>query len=321
MTIILPKNYHAREALTEGRVVCIEPETAERQDIRPLRIGVLNVMPMVETYELALLHPLGRSIIQIEPVWIRLESHSYKSSDAHHLDELYVTFAEATRDAELDGLIITGAPVEELAYEDVRYWVELKEILKHSRHHVPSTLGICWGGMALGYLLGCRKVMLDRKLFGVYSLQSLRRDHRITGDTDDIFSCPQSRHASVSDADLEEAARSGAVALLAYSPEVGYSIFESEDQRYIAHLGHPEYEPERLIHEYERDQAKGRTDVGPPAGLDLTRPANTWRSHRNEFFLQWVKSIYDVVSFDTLGVGVSASSLPRASSRSPTVPK
>ncbi len=314
MTIILPASYHAREALVAGRVVCIEPEVAERQDIRPLRVGVLNVMPMAETYEEALLHPLGRSIIQIEPVWIRLESHSYKSSNTAHLDELYTTFDQATKHAELDGMLITGAPVEELAFEDVRYWAELSEILKHARRHCPSTLGICWGGMALGYLLGCEKVMLEQKLFGAYPLRNLARKHRITGDTDDVFWCPQSRHASVSDSDLEAAARRGDVTLLAHSEEVGYSIFESRDQRYIAHLGHPEYEPERLVYEYERDLAKGRTDVAVPVGIDLKNPDNVWRSHRNEFFLQWVKSIYDRVSLDTMGVGVSspASTRPAA---------
>ena len=308
MTIILPGDYHAREALVAGRVVCIEPELAQTQDIRPLRIGVLNVMPMAETYEEELLHPLGRSIIQIEPVWIRLESHSYKSSNTAHLDELYVTYDQATKHAELDGMIITGAPVEELAFEDVRYWTELSEILKHARQRCPSTLGICWGGMALAYLLGCEKVMLERKLFGVFQLRNLARKHRITGDTDDLFWCPQSRHASVSDAQLEEAERHGSVTLLAHSDVVGYSIFESNDQRYIAHLGHPEYEPHRLVVEYERDRARGRSDVSAPAGLDLAAPANVWRSHRNEFFLQWVKTIYDRVSLDTMGVGVSSAS-------------
>jgi homoserine O-succinyltransferase len=306
MTIILPGNYHAREALVAGRVVCIEPEVAERQEIRPLRIGVLNVMPMAETYEEALLHPLGRSIIQIEPVWIRLESHSYKSSNTAHLDELYVTFEQATKDAELDGMIITGAPVEELAFEEVRYWTELSEILQHARTHCPSTLGICWGGMVLGYLLGCEKVMLEQKLFGAYPLRNLARKHRITGDTDDVFWCPQSRHASVSDEQLEDAERREIVTLLAHSDEVGYSIFESRDQRFIAHLGHPEYEPERLVFEYERDCERGRSDVAAPVGIDLAAPANVWRSHRNEFFLQWVKSIYDRVSLDTMGVGISS---------------
>lgn len=314
MTVILPRNYHAREALAAGRVVCIEPEVAERQDIRPLRIGVLNVMPMAETYEAALLHPLGRSIIQVEPVWIRLETHSYKSSNSAHLDETYVTFAQATRHAELDGIIITGAPVEDLAYEAVHYWSELKEILEHARLHVPSTMGICWGGMVLGYLLGCEKVMVPRKLFGVYALRNLERNHRITGDTDDVFWCPQSRHATVSDAQLEDAARRGVLKLLAHSEEVGYCIFESADQRYVAHLGHPEYEPERLVFEYERDRAKGRTDVGAPVGLDLAAPANVWRSHRNEFFLQWLKCIYDRVSLDRLGVGVASPAAVRAPS-------
>lgn len=308
MTIILPSDYHAREALTQARVVCVEPRIAELQDIRPLRIGVLNVMPQAETYEVALLQPLGRSIIQIEPVWIRLESHSYQSSDLNHLESTYVSFDKASAHAELDGLIVTGAPVEDLAYESVRYWSELKAILDHARHHIPSTLGICWGGMALGYLLGMDKVLLPQKLFGVYQLKNLRRDHRITGDTDDLFWCPQSRHATIRDEVLEEAATSGTVELLAYSRSVGYCIFESIDRRYLAHLGHPEYEPERLVFEHVRDLERGRRDVSAPANLDLTQPRNTWRSHRNEFFSQWVKGIYDCVSLQWRGIGVATPS-------------
>ena len=210
-----------------------------------------------------------------------------------------MTFEEAVRRQPLDGLILTGAPVEEMPFEQVYYWDELSEIMAYARRNVASTLGICWGGLALAGLLGIDKVLLPRKLFGVFQNRSLEREHRITGDTDDVFWCPQSRHSGIADEALEAAQQRGVVRLLAHAAETGYTILESSDQRYLMHLGHPEYEPQRLVHEYRRDIEGGRTDVLPPANLDLDQPLNNWRSHRNEFFSQWIKFIYDMTSFAT----------------------
>jgi homoserine O-succinyltransferase len=296
MTIILPESYHIRHALVQSRVVCISPEEALRQDIRPLRVGILNVMPKAETYEYSLLHPLGRSVLQIQPLWLKLESHRYQSSDRAHIVRSYVSFAEAIRAAPLDGLILTGAPVETLPYEKVNYWQELREILDYARSHVVSTLGICWGGLALGEMLGLPKHTTEQKIFGVFATRNLERNHRITGDTDDVFWVPQSRHASIADEVLERASEEGRVRLLAYAPETGYTIFESADHRFFAHLGHPEYEPERLVFEYARDVKDGRRDVLAPANVDLHHPVNMWRSHRNELFSQWIKYLYDSTS-------------------------
>jgi homoserine O-succinyltransferase len=139
--------------------------------------------------------------------------------------------------------------------------------------------------------------MLPKKLFGVFQNRNLEREHRITGDTDDVFWCPQSRHSGVADGDIERARDRGIVRALSHSAATGYTIFESSDQRYLMHLGHPEYEPERLVFEYRRDAAAGRTNVDPPENVDLEQPFNTWRSHRNEFFSQWLKFVYDSVSF------------------------
>jgi homoserine O-succinyltransferase/O-acetyltransferase len=293
VTIILPQHYHAQRALEESRVVCISPEQAVRQDIRPLRIGILNVMPKAESYEYSILLPLGRSIIQIEPVWIRLNTHAYKTSNLAHISSLYVTYSEATAHAPLDGLILTGAPVEELPFESVRYWEELIEILGTARTQCASTLGICWGGLALAKMIGIEKNNFERKLFGAFLTRNTERHHPITGDTDDVFWCPQSRHSGINDETLEQQQLLGNVRLLAYEEQSGYTIFESADQRYLMHLGHPEYEPERLVLEYARDRSQGRDDVDPPANVNLDHPMNTWRSHRNEFFSQWIKFVYD----------------------------
>ena len=254
-------------------------------------------MPRAEEYEYSILNPLGRSIIQIEPVWIRLEKHEYKSSNKEHIANDYVTFETAIRDRGLDGLVLTGAPVEELAFEEVYYWEELKRILTYARRNIASTLGICWGGLALAYLCGVQKCMLEKKLFGVFATKNLERDHRITGDTDDVFWCPQSRHSGVADDEMQAAVAAGKLRALAHSDEVGYTIFESPDMRYLGHLGHPEYEPQRLVFEYERDVQAGRTDVLPPANVDVKNPVNVWRSHRNEFFSQWIKFIYDTAKY------------------------
>jgi homoserine O-succinyltransferase len=316
MTIILPEDYHARQELERVRVVCVTPEDAARQDIRPLRIGILNVMPKAETYEFSLLQPLGRSIIQIDPLWIRLETHSYTSSNQEHIRTLYVTFEEAVRRRPLDGLILTGAPVEEIPFEEVYYWEELNHILSYARRNVASTLGMCWGGLALGKVVGVEKTMLPKKLFGVFRNRNLERDHRITGDTDDVFWCPQSRHSGIADEQLELYRDRGVVRLLAHAPETGYTIFESMDQRFLMHLGHPEYEPERLLHEYQRDVAGGRTDVEAPANFDLAHPVNVWRSHRNEFFSQWLKFVYDMTSFTPAPLGYR----PRGKSDPPPAP-
>ncbi len=292
MSIIVPRDYHIRDVLQQRRVHCITEQQAQRQDIRPLRIGILNIMPKAEAYEYSLLFPLGRSIIQIEPVWLRLHSHSYSSSNQDHLDSLYTTFDEAIRHRGFDGIVVTGAPVEELDFEKVSYWQELKDILTYAREHIVSTLGICWGGMALAGYLGIEKIPYEQKLFGVYPTWNLDRNHRVTGELDDLFWCPQSRHSGISDAAMEQARTDKTVNLLARSDHGGYTIFESTDQRFLMHLGHPEYQTERLIEEYRRDVKQGRKDVAPPVNLDVDNPMNIWRSHSLEFFQQWVKQVY-----------------------------
>jgi len=292
MAIIVPEDYHIKEALEERRVHCITTGAAQHQDIRPLRIGILNVMPKAESYEYHLLFPLGRSIIQIEPVWLRLHDHAYKSSSRSHLEKLYVTFEDAVRNRGFDGLILTGAPVESIPFTEVSYWNELTEIFAYAREHIASTLGICWGGLALANYIGLDKVMYDRKLFGIYPTRNLDRSHRITGELDDIFWTPQSRHSGIRDRDLEDAERDKRVNLLAYNEESGYTIFESCDRRFMMHLGHPEYQTDRLADEYYRDVERGRSDVMPPVNYDLEHPVNQWRSHSLEFFLQWIKSVY-----------------------------
>jgi homoserine O-succinyltransferase len=297
MTIVIPNDYPTKEALENRRIVCMPESQAKRQDIRALRIGILNIMPEAENYEFNLLFPLGRSILQIIPVWIRLKSHSYSSSNQGHLDRHYVSFEEAVKDRHLDGLLISGAPVEKLAFEDVTYWSELQEIMDYAREHIASTLGICWGGLALAKHIGIPKINYKKKLFGVFQTKNLDTTHPITGEMDDIYAVPNSRHAGVDEVKLEELSKSGDVNLLAKSDEAGYMIFETTDHRFVMHLGHFEYDADRLVEEYKRDMALERDDVEPPRHVNLENPVNLWRAQNTEFFTQWIKYVYETTPY------------------------
>jgi len=256
-----------------------------------LRVGIINIMPRAETYEANLTRPLARAPLAVEPVWIRLGSHVYSSSNVRHIARRYVTFEQATRTSSLDGLILTGAPVEEIPFEDVHYWPELVAILRQARRTIPSTLGLCWGGLALAKQLGIDKQLFSKKLFGVYRNRSLDPAAGVLGDTDDLFWCAHSRHSGIRDDVLERAAAEGRVELLGHAPETGYSIFRSSDRRYLMHLGHPEYDASRLAFEWERDRALGRTDVEAPRNFDPQSPKAVWSSHCETLFSRWLGSL------------------------------
>ena len=294
MALILPRSYHKISTIEKNHISWIEPELAKRQDIRPLRIGILNIMPLGKQYEFNLLHPLGLSPLQIEPIWIRLKSHSYRTWDLDHLKNLYVHWEEAMSPTPLDGLIITGAPVEHLPFEEVNYWNELVNLIDEAKLKCASTLGLCWAGFAMAYMAGVEKNNFKKKLFGVFPMKSLVPGHSLMGTQDDEFFCPQSRHAGLPDNEMEKAEKKGKLRLLAHGKKVGYTIFETPDQRQLMHLGHPEYNVDRLKSEMERDKQRG--DVPSPENFDLTNSNTSWRSHRNLLFQQWLWFCYQRVS-------------------------
>jgi homoserine O-succinyltransferase len=263
---------------------------------RPLRVGIINIMPRAETYEANLLRPLANAPSVVEPVWIRLGSHVYSSSDARHIARRYLTFKEATGHAALDGLILTGAPVEELPFEAVHYWSELEAILQQARRSISSTLGLCWGGLALAKQLDIDKELLPKKLFGVFQNRSLSLEAGVLGEP---FWCAHSRHSGIRDDVLERAAADGRVDLFSYGSETGYSIFGSSDGRYLMHLGHPEYDEHRLAFEWERDRSVGRADVEAPRNFDPESPKAIWRSHCAILFSRWLASLRPVSSART----------------------
>lgn len=297
MTIVIPENYHTKKLLKEHRIVCKTKEEARKEDIRSIRIGILNIMPQAETYEFNLLYPLGRSILQVEPVWIRLKTHNYSSTKDSHLNEHYISFDKAVSDKPLDGLILTGAPVEDIPFNEVLYWDEICEIINYAKENIASTLGICWGGLALAKFMGIEKEVYRKKIFGVFEAKNLYPHHKIIDGLDDVFWCPYSSFSRLPDKPLEEARDEGRINLLAHSEITGYIIFESVDHKFIVHLGHPEYPAERLVEEYQRDVKKGRKDVGLPENLDIGKPLNRWRGHCLDFFAQWIKHIHETTPF------------------------
>jgi len=273
----------ARQALRDSGLT--ESRSGPRSTVR---VGIINVMPRAESYEAYLLRPLLGATPLVEPVWIRLESHVYTSSDLERVRSRYVTFQEATEGAPLDGVILTGAPVEELAFEEVRYFPELRAILTEARQSGVSALGLCWGGLALGHLLGLPKVSFERKLFGVFEQQRLDPRHALTRGFGECFPCAHSRHSGIPDAELERARDAGVVQLLAYGSETGYTIFESHDGLFLAHLGHPEYPARRLLEEWQRDVALGRGGIEPPQHYDTAEPQATWTPHCDQLFANWL---------------------------------
>lgn len=272
--------------LAEGhphRSLAVEEAGAAR-----VRIGIINIMPRVEAYERSLLAPLAELPARVEPVFVRLESHGYQSSDHAHLDRFYRPYEAATSAAPLDGLLLTGAPVEELPFEEVHYWRELSAILAHARATVRCTLGLCWGALALAKVLGVEKRLFTKKLFGVFEDRVLVEGHDVLGGAGGSFVCAHSRHSGLAPDELSRAAEAGVVRVLARGERTGASMFETPDRRFLGHLGHPEYEGERLAFEWARDRDLGRTDVDPPANFDADAPQTTWRSHRDAVFAGFV---------------------------------
>ena len=297
MTIVIPENYHTKSLLNEHRIVCKTKEEARKENIRSIRIGILNIMPQAETYEFNLLYPLGRSILQVEPVWIRLKTHNYNSTKGSHLNEHYISFEKAVSEKQLDGLILTGAPVEDIPFNEVLYWDEICEIINYAKENIASTLGICWGGLALAKFMGIEKEVYSKKIFGVFETKNLYPHHKIIDGLDDVFWCTYSSFSRLPDKPLEKERDGGKINLLAHSEVTGYIIFESVDHKFIAHLGHPEYPAERLVEEYQRDVKKGREDVELPKNLDINNPLNRWRGHCLDFFAQWIKHIHETTPF------------------------
>ena len=288
MSLILPSDYHSIDIIKRNEDIRWIPEyeVGDYQLTKPMRIGILNLMPLGHQYELNILNSIGFTNFDVHPVWFKLKTHNYTTWPEGYVDKYYTNYEKIDDVEALDGFIITGTPIEHLDFEDVTYWKEIIEIINDTRERFPSTLGLCWAGMAMAYLLGVKKVVYERKMFGVFKLQNQTLNHPIMETTENKFFCPQSRNAGMDNYGIEKAEQNGDLTALAYSEEVGYPIYETPDHKQIVHLGHPEYNSSRLAYEAERD--KDNANVPPVKNFDFGNPVNVWKNHRHSFFQKWL---------------------------------
>ena len=289
MPIKIPESLPARATLESENIFTITEHRAVTQDIRPLRILLLNLMPTKIVTETQLARLLGNSPLQIELELIMTTSRESRNTSREHMLSFYKTFDDV-RDQHFDGMVITGAPVEQMEFEQVDYWDELCAIMEWSKTHVTSTFHICWGAQAgLYYHFGIRKIPLEKKLFGVFEHTVERRSSMLLRGFDDMFFVPHSRHTTISRADVEAVPQ---LKILASSPEAGIYAIATDKGRQIFITGHSEYDAETLKLEYERDKKAGLPIDVPknyfPDDDDTKPPRVTWRSHANLIYTNWL---------------------------------
>lgn len=289
MPIKVQNNLPAKKIMEKENIFMMDETRAVSQDIRPLYIAVLNLMPLKEDTEVQLLRSLSNTPLQIEITFLTTATYIGKNTKASHLNEFYKTYDDV-KHRKFDGLIITGAPVEQMEYEEVQYWEELTEIMEWSKSHVTSTMHICWGAQAgLYYHYGIHKYLLPQKIFGVYEHQVHHRKEPLLRGFDDVFFAPHSRHTGVSH---EEIAACEQLTVLADSEEAGELLLVSGDGKQIFVLGHLEYDRLTLDTEYKRDLSKNLPIELPvdyyPDDDSEQRPLLRWRGASNALFTNWI---------------------------------
>ena len=307
MPVTIPSALPARSILEDENVFVMTPGRAQHQDIRPLHIAIVNLMPTKMATETQLLRLLGNTPLQLEISLLRMASHDPRNTAQAHLDAFYTTFDEAA-EQKFDGLIITGAPIETLDFEQVDYWPELQEIMDWSRDNVFSTMHVCWGAQAgLYHHHGIPKYPLERKIFGVFPHRVLDPRNRVLSGFDEVFPAPHSRHTETRAADIEA---TDDLELLAVSDEAGVYLVGSRDGRELYVTGHPEYERHTLKLEYDRDHARGLDVAVPrhyyPADDPAAEPIVTWRSHAFLLYANWLNyCVYQATPFDLDAIGTA----------------
>ncbi|MDR0828092.1 MAG: homoserine O-succinyltransferase [Desulfovibrio sp.] len=305
MPINIPADLPARSKLEEENIFIMSEDRASVQDIRPLRIALVNLMPAKVATEIQLLRLLGNSPVQVDITLIMAERHTTRHTPIEHLERFYTVFSDV-RDKKFDGMIITGAPVEKLPFEEVDYWDELTQIMDFSRSNVFSTLYLCWGAQAgLYHHFGIDKRDLPEKMFGVFPHEVLTPLHPIFRGFDDVFLMPHSRHAENTRADIEKCPD---LEILADSGLAGPCILKDKKSRQMFVMGHMEYDADTLAVEYFRDLDKG-LPIKIPAnyfpGDDPGRvPLSTWRAHGHLFFSNWLNFyVYQDTPYDLEAIG------------------
>lgn len=300
MPIRIPNSLPAKNTLESENIFIIPEDRAKHQDIRPLSIVILNLMPTKIETETQILRLLSNSPLQLEIELIQTATYSSKNTPSEHLLNFYKTF-DYIKDKKFDGMIITGAPIEHLQFEEVDYWQELCEIMEWSKHNVQSTMHICWGAQAgLYYHYGIKKYPLNKKLFGVFSHNTLSAVHPLVRGFDERFWAPHSRYTEVRFDDINI---QWGLEILSTSDEAGVHLVASRDGRQVFVTGHSEYDRETLSNEYFRDVAKG-IDIDVPKNYFLNddpskAPNMTWRSHANLFYCNWLNyCVYQMTPYD-----------------------
>lgn len=303
MPIRVQNDLPVREILEKENIFVMDEHRATHQDIRPIKIGMLNLMPLKEETELQILRCMSNTPLQIDVHFVSMSTHESKNTSTSHLNKFYRTYAEI-KDEKFDGFIITGAPVEQLPFEEVDYWDELTKIMDWTKTNVTSTMHICWGAQAgLYYHYGIQKRLLEEKLFGVFKHRVLNRKYPLVRGFDDVFLAPHSRYTTVS---LDEVKAHKDLTLMAESREAGAHLIMAEGGRQIFVAGHPEYDRLTLDGEYKRDLAKGLPIKVPvnyyPDDDPENKPLLTWRSHCDHLYNNWLNYyVYQITPFDFVG--------------------
>jgi homoserine O-succinyltransferase len=286
MPIKIPGHMPARAILAGENIFVMDNARACRQDIRPLEIAIVNLMPLKEATEVQLLRLLGNTPLQVNITFLYMESHKPKNTSPLHLQAFYHVFSEV-RHRRFDGMIITGAPIETLPFEEVSYWGELKDIMEWSLTSVTSVLHVCWGAQAgLYYHYGVPKYPLHQKMFGIFAHTVNRDGSELLRGFDDTFYAPHSRHTEVRSSDVASVPN---LEILSESEEAGLYIAATMDgKRHIFVTGHSEYDPHTLKTEYERDIKLGKDIQAPKNYFPLEQPLVTWRAHANLLFSNWL---------------------------------
>jgi homoserine O-succinyltransferase len=306
MPITLPATLPAYDVLRNEGVMVMTPDRAAQQDIRPLRIGLLNLMPKKIQTETQFARLIGATPLQINFHLIRMSEHQTRNTAAEHMETFYRPFAEVEASGEkFDGLIITGAPIEHLPFEEVTYWDELRRVMDWTQTHVHSTFGVCWGGMAMIYHFhGVQKHMLNAKAFGCFRHQNLNPTSPYLRGFSDDFVIPVSRWTEVRQPEIDTAP--GLRTLLG-SEEVGPCLVEDAGHRALYIFNHFEYDSDTLKQEYDRDVASG-TPINVPLNYypddnPANPPKNRWRSHAHLLYGNWLNEIYQGTPFDLDDIG------------------
>jgi homoserine O-succinyltransferase len=307
MPIKIPADLPAYDVLTREGIMVMSDDQASRQDIRPLRIGLLNLMPKKIQTENQFARLIGATPLQIELSLIRMTEHQTRNTAADHMESFYRTFAEVEASGEkFDGLIITGAPIEHLAFEDVTYWDELKRVMDWTQTHVHSTFGVCWGGMAMIYYFhGVKKHALDHKAFGCFRQKNLAPSSPYLRGFSDNFVIPVSRWTEIH---ANEVAQHSDLTTLLASDEVGPCLIQDNKHRALYIFNHFEYDSDTLKQEYDRDVAAGAPINVPlnyyPDDDPNQPPENRWRSHAHLLYGNWINEIYQSTPYDLNAIGL-----------------